>query len=172
MGARQPARPAAPLRVEFLGDGHLRAGRRSERARLVLLQLLRLLAHLLAEIGTQLVARLGGEREPDARAHEAAEGKDADAAERGRPCAAAFLEADRLEDIVAVDVLQILEGLQAAPPDVLDVHGASTFAALARREQMPSCPEPQSAHCAVATRARPTGVRATGPRQPSRRAAT
>src|SRR3954471_12974824 len=109
MAARQAAGAAAPLRVGFLRDRHLRAGRGSKRARLVLLQLLRLLAHLVAEIGTELVARLGGEREPDARAHEAAERKDADAAERGRPRATAFLEADRLEDVVAVDVLQILE---------------------------------------------------------------
>src|SRR5205814_10279619 len=108
---------------------HLRAGRGPERARLALLQLLRLLAHLLAEIGAELGARLGGEGEPDAGADQAAERKDADAAERGRPGATALLEADGLEDVVAVDVLQVLEGLQAALLDVIDVHVASAFAA-------------------------------------------
>src|ERR1700750_3503929 len=106
----------------MLRDGHLRARGRAERARLALLHLLRLLADLLTDVRAQLVARLRGEREADARAHQAAEGEDPDAAERRRPRAPALLQADEIEDVVAVDVLQILEGLEAA---LLDVHVAS-----------------------------------------------
>src|ERR1051325_597269 len=116
-----------PPRLETHGnyrlrDGHLRAGRGPERARLVLLKLLRLLANLLAEIGAELGSRLRSEREADACADQAAERKDADAAECRAPCAPALLKADGLEDVVAIDVLQVLERLQAALLDVIDVH--------------------------------------------------
>src|SRR5439155_25219668 len=59
----------------------------------------------------------------DSRADQAAQREDADGAECGGPGAAPLLEAKRLEHVVLVDVLQVLEGLEPLPPDVLDHDG-------------------------------------------------
>src|SRR5438105_5116043 len=105
--------------ASWLRDRHLRPVHHV----LVHAELIGLPPHPIAQFAAELLAALRRKREADTRADQAPQGEDADGAERRRPGAAALLEAERLEHVVLVDVLQVLEGLQPLPTDVLDHDG-------------------------------------------------
>src|SRR5207248_9111401 len=119
--------------------------------------LVRLAPHAITELVAEFLAALGGECEADAGADEAAQREDADGPERARPGAAPLLEAQRLEHVVLVDVLEILEGLQPLLPDVLDHDGLQWRPAVAAHHVNADVLSPrQSAHerCGVPARFR------------------
>src|SRR5438105_11276437 len=105
--------------ASWLRDRHLRPVHHV----LVHAELIGLPPHPIAQFAAELLAALRRKGEADTRADQAPQGEDADGAERRRPGAAALLEAERLEHVILVDVLQVLDSLQPPPTAVLDHDG-------------------------------------------------